>query len=143
MGRHPDVGPVTDLRPAARPEAAPAIEARLCALEAEVRELVTLNCAILATLERQQRPSSIPTRADRAVLEKILPAIAGAYGSDNFSSRDLVEDASPAVRLVVRGLSAKRVGKLFSRADGIPINGLMVQRQGEEFHVTAWRVVAC
>jgi hypothetical protein len=45
--------------------------------------------------------------------------------------------------MLVRGLSVKKISKLFSRADGIPIDGLKVQKDGEEFQVAQWRVVAC
>ena len=72
-----------------------------------------------------------------------LPAIGGDYGSDQFSSRDLAEDTRPVVRLVVRGWSVKQISKLFARADGIPVNALMVQKQGVEFQVTVWQIVEC
>jgi hypothetical protein len=88
---------------------------------------------------RQQRPSPTLGREDRTRLAAMLPAIAGAYGPEEFTSRDLAEDESPAVRLVVGGLSVKRLSKLFSRADGVPVAGLMVQRQGADLP-TVWRV---
>lgn len=114
-------------------------------------EAVELLAAVLAELRglradlaaaREPRPSTV-NRGDRVLLARMLPAIAGAYGSEVFSARDLTEDTRPAVRLVMDGLTAKQVGKLFSRADGIAIDGLMVQRAGVEFHVTSWRIVAC
>lgn len=49
----------------------------------------------------------------------------------------------PGVRVVLRGLSIKQVGKLLSRGAGIPINGLMIERAGHEINVNLWRVVAC
>jgi hypothetical protein len=82
------------------------------------------------------------SRADLARLGKMLPAIAGAHGSRPRSSRDLAEDDAPAVRLVVRGLSAKAMSKLFTRAEGVAIDGLMVRRAGTEFRVALWQVVA-
>ena len=101
-----------------------------------MRELV----AIRILLEDRRRPSPL-TRADLGVLTRLLPAIAGAFGSELFTSRDLAADAG--VRVVLRGLSIKRVGKLLSRGAGIPINGLMVERAGHEINVNLWRVVAC
>ena len=83
------------------------------------------------------------SRADRARLARMLPAIAGVYGPDTFSSRDLAEDTAAAVRLVVRGLSVKQIGKLCARANGIPIHGLMVRKQDKECQVTLWQIVAC
>jgi hypothetical protein len=112
-------------------------------VETRLSEILSELRAIRVALERPQRSASVLTRADRAMLAKMLPAIGGVFGSETFSSRDLAEDTRPAVRLVVRGLSVKQIGKLFSRADGIPIEGLMVRRQGVEFQVTVWQIVAC
>jgi hypothetical protein len=101
-----------------------------------LRELV----AIRALLEDRRRPAPL-TRDDRDRLATILPAIVGAWGSEPFASRDLPTDAG--VRVVLRGLSIKQVGKLLSRGADIPINGLMIERAGHEINVTLWRIVAC
>ena len=112
------------------------------AIEALLRELVDGQRQIIRLLKRQQqRPTSTLSREDRSTLARLLPAIGGVYGSDQFSSRDLAEDTRPAVRLVVRGWSVKRISKLFARADGISSNGLMVQKQGVKFQVTVWQIV--
>jgi hypothetical protein len=98
--------------------------------------------AIRAALE--QRQVSLMTRIDRAKLAAMLPAIAGALGSEPFASRDLVaDDAAPALRLVFNGLTVKSISKLLARAEGVPIGGFMVERSGVEINVTLWRVVAC
>jgi hypothetical protein len=44
------------------------------------------------------------SRADLALLPRLLPAIAGALGSEPFASRDLAADASPGLRSVLRDL---------------------------------------
>jgi hypothetical protein len=93
-------------------------------------------------LERQQRPVSALSRADRALLGRLLPAIAGALGSESFTSRDLAADSSPGLRLVLRGLSVKQIGRLLSRAEGIPLEGWVIERCGVEINVTLWRAVA-
>ena len=83
------------------------------------------------------------TRTDRAVLARLLPAVGGVYGAETFTARDLVEDDRPAVRLVVRGRSVKRLAKLLARADGLAIDGLTLHRMGLECQITTWRIVAC
>jgi hypothetical protein len=96
--------------------------------EADLALVMDLLCqvlagqtAILAALERRQSPSAL-SREDRARLAKMLPAVAGVYGSEErFSSRDLAEDARPAVRLVVRGLSVKKISKLSAVRTGFPL----------------------
>ena len=107
-----------------------------------LRELVDLQRQILAALEQRQRPVASLTRADRAVLARLLPAIAGDRGSEpfDFTSRDL--RATPGLRVVLRGLSVKQIGRLLSRAEGVPIDGYIVERCGVEINVTLWRVLA-
>lgn len=112
-------------------------------IETLLRELVAEVRGLRADLARQGRPDSTLSRADRAQLAQMLPAIAGVYGPETFSARDLVEDDRPAVRLVVQGRSVKQLGKLLARADGVAIEGLMLQRQGREYQVTQWQIVAC
>lgn len=96
--------------------------------------------AIRQLLERQQRPSSL-TRADRTALARLLPAVGGVFGSDLFMVRELFESTAAAVRLVLEGCNPKQVGRLLRRAEGVPIAGLMVQRDGSELHAALWRIV--
>jgi hypothetical protein len=107
-----------------------------CAVLAELR-------AIHVLLERQhQRRPSTMTRTDRTRLAAMLPAIAGALGSEPFASRDLVaDDAAPALRVVCRTLSIRQIGKLLARAEGMPIDEWLVERCGVEINVTLWRIV--
>jgi hypothetical protein len=108
------------------------IEARLDIVEALLRQ-------VLAVLERPPRPPL--TREDRRVLARLLPVLGATFGSEGFSSRDVVEDTSPALQLAAQGLSVKSIGRLLARAEGLGIDGLMVVRQGTECHVTLWSVV--
>jgi hypothetical protein len=106
-----------------------------------LRELIAEVRGLRADL-RQVRPAlSSLTREDRERLAAILPAIAGALGSEPFTSRDVIEDEAPAVRVVRKGLTVKALSKLFVRGLDVPIDGLMIQKAGAEFGVVAWRVV--
>jgi hypothetical protein len=99
---------------------APVATATLDDVMTELRALRTL-------VERLQtrRPTSL-NRADRDLLAKLLPAVGGAFGSEPFTSRDLVDAAG--VRVVVRGLTVKQIGQLLGRGAGTPINGLVIER---------------
>lgn len=81
------------------------------------------------------------SRADRARLGHLLPAIGGALGSEPFLARDLFEHDAAGLRLVRRGLTAKRIGRLFQRAEGQVIDGYVIERAGDELHTTLWRVM--
>lgn len=108
-----------------------------------LNELLDGQRQILERLEHQQRTTPPPLcRADLARLTRLLPAIAGALGSEDFTSRDLVEHAAPGLQLVLRGLSAKQVGRLLARAAGVEVGGWVVERRGLEINVGLWRVVA-
>jgi hypothetical protein len=102
------------------------------------RELLEHRALLRQLLERRPTPLSA---ADRDRLARVLPAIVGAFGSEPFTSRDLLADA--AVRLTVRPMTAKQIGKLLARAAGVPIEGLIVERDGAELKACLWRVVAC
>lgn len=81
------------------------------------------------------------TRADRALLARLLPAAGGAIGSVPFLVRELFEDDSAALHLVLRGLNAKGIGRLLRRAAGQAIDGYLVEEVGAELNTTLWRVV--
>ncbi len=98
--------------------------------------------AIRRLLEERQAPSTL-SRPDRAALGRILPAIAGAIGSEWFACRDLEDEDSAALRLVLKGLSTKSVGRLFRRGMGHAVDGYLIERKDRELNVWLWRVVSC
>ena len=81
------------------------------------------------------------SRADRMVLDRLLPAIGGSIGSELFSSAEIIEHDAVALRLVCAGLPVKQLGRLLRRAADVPVSGYMVQRQGTEAGAVLWRVV--
>jgi len=110
-------------------------------IEALLRELVAEVRGLRADLAARRSAPAALNRADRARLARMLPAIAGVYGSDRFAARDLVDaDAPPALRLVTRGLTAQPLGSLFSRGAGVVIDGFVLERAGNELHATLWQV---
>lgn len=121
----------------------PAFVGDVTALEALLRELVVEVRGLRSDLgrDRKARFSATLSRADCAVLSRLLPAIGGALGSEPFLARDLFDHESAALRLVLSGLNAKRIGRLFQRGDGQAIDGYLVERAGDELHTTLWRVV--
>jgi hypothetical protein len=86
-------------------------------------------------------PAAVVRPRDHALLVRLLPAIAGAMGSEPFTSRDLVTEAAPGVRVVLGTRSVRTIGKLFSRAANIPVDGYLVERAGLELNVVVWRLV--
>jgi hypothetical protein len=121
--------------PAVQPSE-PVVVALLRTLIDEVKGLR----ADLAARVHDTNPGSL-CRADLARLGRLLPAIGGALGSAVFLARDLFEHESAALRLVLRGLNAKRVGRLLQRAEGQVVNGHLVERAGVELNTALWRVL--
>ena len=109
---------------------------------------LTARVAVLEQDRRQEPPGNRLRRADRARLARLLPAIAGALGSEPFTVAELFEHA--AVRLVLDGSSENRsepgrraqVGRLLERAIGLPVDGYVVARVGTELHRRLWTVTA-
>lgn len=125
---------------APRPDLARTTSADAITLDALARAIADLHAKVDRLLSRR---ALTLRRGDRAQLEKILPAVAGAIGSTEFLARELPAHASAAVRLVVRGLSVKALGRLLARAEGVPIDGFVVQRVGVEVNVAIWKIVRC
>ena len=113
------------------------IEAFRRELAAHAAELAALK----ARLDAQQQPRSRLSRADRELLRRILPAIEGVKGSDDFTSAEIVHHDDPRLGVVFDGWSAGRLGKLLKRAAGVVIDGRMVERIGTEANAIIWHLV--
>jgi hypothetical protein len=87
--------------------------------------------ARMDAVEAWQSPSSL-CRADREALERILPAVAGALGSEYFLAIEAVASENAAIVLVLAGMNARRLGKLLRRGDGVPVAGYAVHARGTE-----------
>ena len=109
-------------------------------------ELVDASAARLTLLEARvaaiehRLSSSTLRREDCAVLERILPALAGALGSEYFLAREAVASANPALVLVLANLNARRLGKLLRRGNGVLVGGYVVHAQGMEAGAVLWEV---
>jgi len=117
-------------------------EPQLADLARAVREL-TLEVRAWRAEQRDRAeltPRPALSRADQALVQILLPAIAGAVGSDWFVVHEVI--ALAAVQLVLQGRNAHQVGRLLRRASGRPVAGLLVERGGTESQRTQWRVVA-
>jgi hypothetical protein len=116
------------------------IEALMLAILAAIKE----NTAAVRELSlRKEIPPRAEeyslSRADLALLGRLLPAIGGALGSEPFLARDLF--ASAAVRLVLSGLNTRQIGRLLRRAEGHTIDGYLIERVTVELGAILWRVV--
>jgi hypothetical protein len=98
------------------------------ALSAFVAELAALRARIDA-VEHRLSPSTL-RREDRAALERILPAIAGALGSDLFLSIEAVTSDNPALVLVLGAMDARRLGKLLLGVPTCPSTATSSTRKG-------------
>lgn len=90
--------------------------------------------------EHRLSPSTL-RREDRAALERILPGIAGALGSDLFLAIEAVAFDNPALVLVLGAMDARRLGKLRRRGADLPIDGYIVHAQGMEAGAVLWEVL--
>ena len=102
-------------------------------------ELAALRARVDA-VERRLSPCTL-RREDRAALERILPAIAGALGSEYFLASEAVASANPALVLVLAGMNARRLGRLLRRADGVEVCGYIACASGTEAGAVLWSVV--
>jgi len=107
----------------------------ILALLAEIRDE---QRAIRKLLERRQ----VLSPRDRTVLEKVLPAIAGAKGSGWFTVAELLKGSDAGVRHVLIGISQSLMGGILRRGEGVNVNGYVVEKAATERGARLWRVVA-
>ena len=60
---------------------------------------------------------------------------------DDVTAIDVLRELVAEIR-GLRRLSAKSIGRLLARADGVPIDGWLVERCGVEINVALWHVVS-
>jgi hypothetical protein len=105
-----------------------------------LRDILSELQLIRHDLARQRRPSHL-TRRDRQQLARLLPAVAGVIGSEWVTARELVDHPAAGLRLVCDGLNARALGRLFQRAEGAIIDGLVIEHGGHELGAGLWRVM--
>jgi hypothetical protein len=105
-----------------------------------LRELIAEVRGLRAD-QRERRPVSALSRSDRALMARLLPPAGGVFGSEPFLTRDLFESDAAAVKLVLRGLNVRQVGRLFRRGEGQAIDGYTIQRDGAELNAILWRIL--
>jgi hypothetical protein len=78
------------------------------------------------------------TQADRGRLERLLPALAGLFGSTAFSTSEALEDL--AIRTISG--SSQATGALLGRAadDQGVVSGLQVIRAGRDHNKQLWQI---
>ena len=113
----------------------------------EVRELRDEVRALRSEVACLRVPRLAAT--DFATLARVLPAIRGAVGWRVFALADLAEHAglpTPAARELRAALgpldagATKRMGKLFARAIGVQVAGLIVQQVGDGRDGVEWMI---
>lgn len=123
----------------------PTVVGNALAVQSELAALLELLIAevrgLRDDLARDRRRRRELSRSDRHRLARLLPAIAGALGSEPFLTRDLFESDSAALGFVLQGWTAIRIGRLFQRAEGAAVDGYVIERDGVELHATLWRVL--
>ena len=102
------------------------------------RELQEQRVLLEQLLTRRLTPL---TRADYALLVRLMPVVGAHFASEWFLVRELFASPAPGLRLVLAGLNARQVGRLLRRSEGQPVDGYVVERGASELHTTLWRVM--
>lgn len=118
-----------------------------------IRLLRALPTAIAEAIALRPPTFGIASKAiqlkDRRAMEALLPAIATRWQERTvFYSREVVDHiaAKPEVAAVVFGgqpldaNSARRLGKLFLRVEGVEVDGFVVRRGSEDTNGVFWSI---
>src|SRR5262245_24097901 len=95
----------------------------------------------LEAIEAQLNGRRLLSETERAALERLLPALAGRFGSDVFTTRDVLSDVVLRSLVSANGNASQMLGNLFRKAVGVEIDGLMVRRVGQQSHAVLWTIV--
>ena len=101
--------------------------------EQRVEQLLALQVELLrdllaAVTAPSARHAATLSRADRARLGRLLPAIAGVFGLGPFVARDLTDPdltdpKNQALVLATQGLTPAQLGRVLRRGAGVTIDG--------------------
>lgn len=107
------------------------------AVEALLRELISEVRGLRAD---HRGKKSLLTRKDRALLERLLPAIALLFQQELFTAREVREHQAPGLKFMLEGVDTKSLGRLLTRADGAAIAGNAVHCTGQESNVMLYQL---
>lgn len=108
-------------------------------VEALLRELLSEIRGMRADL-RGGKASSL-TRNDRVILERLLPAIGLLFPEEElFTAREVRKHPAPGLGILLDGMDTRSIGRLLTRAAGVPIAGNTVDCSGRESNVVLYRV---
>src|SRR5262249_4930835 len=109
----------------------------LTEFEQAVLERLELIEARIAEVCRAVRKTPEPS-SRREVLERLLPAIAGRWGSSSFQTKELLRDETIAPLL--ERLTSNQVGCLLREHASVPVGGYVVDRVTAEHGAALWVV---
>jgi hypothetical protein len=109
----------------------------LAAVFAELADLRTRMDAV----EARTAPTPL-CRKDWDALARILPVLGATFGAEFFLAREAVEHHAPGLRLVLEDMTARRLGRLLRRADGVEVCGYVARASGMEAGAVLWSVLA-
>ena len=102
---------------------------------------------ILATLKRMEAGSAAKVHplsaADRALLQRLLPVIDGCWGASVWTVADLLDRATEDddVHEILGDTNARKVGRLFARAQGVSLNNWRLERAQHVRDGWLWQVL--
>jgi hypothetical protein len=94
--------------------------------------------AIRIAISQRELSVTVKKSTDGAILAKLLPAIAGVFGSSSFKVSEAL--AYPAIRELTGHQSPDKLGALFARNAGRPIDELVLERSKRERGSTLWLI---
>ena len=114
-----------------------------------LQRLVCDVTGLRAEISRVRGRTRILSREDRALLDRLLPAVYGALGDATWSAADLFAHADLDARLgselvQILGVQPNRkaFGKLLSRAEGSAVGGFEIHRATRLRAGIVWRLSA-
>ena len=103
------------------------------------RELLIRIEAKLDRLLRESVPKyTDPADEDVNLLKRLLPGIAGKWGSAPFRTKEVFED--PVLSQLLSAKNRHEIGNMFRRSVGVPVDNYVVNRSVTESGARLWVV---
>jgi hypothetical protein len=113
----------------------------------EQREMaleLAAKCERNAEMQERMRINGRIRPEDRQRIERLLPVIGAVLGDATFTAKDVLiaagGNAGAGLRIVLHTVSARSLGRLFKRCDGIIVDTYRLASSGHDRRARTWHI---
>lgn len=97
-------------------------------MSADELEILRAILREIQALRQETKSRQFLSHSEHLLLDRLLPALAGRYGSGVFTSAEIANDSIFRTLLMNGAADSQSLGNLLAKSVGMDINGLEVRR---------------